>query len=157
MRLHAKDIVRLTRDKKIVTEPEIEEFPTNTTAIEGEGVVFKVVVRGNPQPSLTWYYEDILLSPDYSLELQQDGSVVIASSELRHSGVYRLSAKNSKGSVDREVALTVRQEEEEEGEMDVERIEIKPVSIEEFGEYVAQSHSNSNEVFLLQYGVCAWL
>jgi hypothetical protein len=75
-------------------------------------VVFKVVVRGNPQPSLTWYHQDIPLTPDYSLELKEDGSLFIPSSELRHSGVYKLSAENSSGSVEREVKLTVRQKEE---------------------------------------------
>ena len=135
------------------TEPEIEEFPTDTTAIEGEGVFFKVVVRGYPQPSLTWYHEDTLLTPDYSLELTQDGSVSITSTELKHSGVYKLLAKNSSGSAEREVRLTMRQEEEEAAPVDRERVEIQPVPVAELGDYVAYCHSDANKVFKLQYSV----
>ena len=114
---------------------------------------FKVVVRGYPQPSLTWYHEDTQLTPDYSLELTQDGSLSITSTELKHSGVYKLLAKNSSGSAEREVRLMVRQEEEEAVPVDRERVEILPVSIAEFGDYVAHCHSNSDEVFKQQYHV----
>ena len=131
----------------------IEEFPTDTTSIEGEGVFFKVVVRGYPQPSLTWYHEDTQVIPDYSLELTQDGSLSITSTELKHSGVYKLLAKNSSGSAEREVRLTVRQEEEEAAPVDRERVEIQPVPEVEFGEYVAHCHSDVNKVFKLQYNV----
>ena len=121
------------------------------TAIEGEGVFFKVVVRGYPQPSLTWYHEDTQITPDYSLELTQDGSLSITSTELKHSGVYKLLAKNSSGSAEREVRLIVRQEEEEAAPVDRERVEIQPVPVAEFGEYVAYCHSNSEKVFKSQY------
>ena len=137
----------------IFIEPTIEEFPTDTHAIEGEGVVFNVVVRGNPQPSLTWYHHNTQLTPDYSLDLLQDGSLFITSSELRHSGVYKLSVKNSKGSVEREVKLTVNREEEEETG-DKERVEMKPIPVAEFGDYVAQSHSHLDQDFKFQYSVC---
>ena len=95
----------------------IKEFPTDTTSIEGEGVFFKVAVRGYPQPSLTWYHE------------------------------------NSSGSAEREVRLTVRQEEEEAAPVDRERVEIQPVPEAEFGDYVAYCHSDANKVFKLQYNV----
>ena len=129
----------------------------DTTAIEGEGVFFKVVVRGYPQPSLTWYHEDTQVIPDYSLELTQDGSLSITSTELKHSGVYKLLAKNSSGSAEREVRLTVRQEEEEAAPVDRERVEIQPVPVAEFGEYVAHCHSYANKVFKLQYSVTLYL
>ena len=135
------------------TEPEIEEFPTETNAIEGEGVFFEVVVRGYPQPSLTWYHQDTLLTPDYSLELLQDGSLSITSSELKHSGVYKLCAKNCRGSAEREVKLTVRQEQQEAAAVDRERVQVRPVPVAEFGEYVATNHSDSNKCFKIQYTV----
>ena len=116
-------------------------------------MIFKVAVRGNPKPSLTWYHQDTQLTSDYSLELQQDGSLSIVSTELRHSGVYRLVAKNSKGSAERQVTLTVRQEPEEETAAADKKVLIKPTPVSEFGEYVAECHSNSNEVFKLQYNV----
>ena len=114
---------------------------------------FKVVVRGYPQPSPTWYHEDTQVIPDYSLELTQDGSLSITSTELKHSGVYKLLAKNNSGSAEREVRLTVRQEEEEAAPVDRERVEIQPVPVAEFGEYVVYCHSNVDEVFKLQYSV----
>lgn len=132
----------------------IEEFPTDTCAIEGEGVLFTMAVRGYPQPTLTWYCEGSELIPDYSLELQQDGSLSISSSELRHNGVYKLVAKNCKGSAEREVRLTVSGEEEETAAVDKERLEVPPIPIAEFGEYVAKNHSHSDELFKLQYNVC---
>ena len=114
---------------------------------------FKVVVRGYPQPSLTWYHEDTQVIPDYSLELTQDGSLSITSTELKHSGVYKLLANNSSSSAEREVRLTVRQEEEEAALVDSERVEIQPVPVAEFGDYVAYCHSDANKVFKLQYSV----
>ena len=131
----------------------IEEFPSDTCAVEGEGVFFKVVVRGNPQPSLTWYHHNTQLMPDYSMDIQQDGSLSITSSQLKHSGVYRLLAKNSRGSAEREVRLTVTQEEEEAAVAAKERVEIQPVPVAEFGEYVAKNHAHSDEMFKLQYDV----
>ena len=114
---------------------------------------FKVVVRGYPQPSLTWYHEDTQVIPDYSLELTQDGSLSITSTELKHSGVYKLLANNSSSSAEREVRLTVRQEEEEAALVDSERVEIQPVPVAEFVDYVAYCHSDANKVFKLQYSV----
>ena len=116
-------------------------------------MLFKVVVRGNPQPSLTWYHDNTQLMPDYSMDIQQDGSLSITSSELKHSGVYRLLAKNSRGSAEREVRLTVIQEEEEEAVAAKERVEIQPVPVAEFGDYVANNHANSDKIFRIQYNV----
>ena len=138
-------------------EPAIEEFPADTHAIEGECVVFVVVVRGNPKPSLTWYHQDTQLTSDYSMELQEDGSLSIVSTELRHSGVYRLSAKNSKGSVEREVTLTVRAEGDEAADEVTDKVEMQPVSVAEFGDYVAQAHANSNRILKQQYRVYTML
>ena len=135
----------------------IEEFPTDTSATEGQGVFFKVVVRGYPQPLLTWYHEDTQLTFDYSLELQETGSLSITSTELRHNGVYKLSAYNCKGSAEREVRLTVTLEEEKGTVVDKERVAVQPVPVAEFGDYVAQNHSNQDEVFKLQYRVCLHL
>ena len=55
--------------------------------------------------------------------------------------------------MERAVILTVRQEEEEAATVDREEVEVRPVPVAEFGDYVADSHSNSNEIFKLQYSV----
>ena len=47
------------------------------------------------------------------------------------------------------------QEEEEAAAVDKERVAVQPVPVAEFGDYVAQNHSNQDEVFKLQYEVCA--
>ena len=139
--------------KPFLSATIIEEFPCDTCAVEGEGVFFKVVVRGYPQPSLTWYHNDTLLMADYSIETQQDGSLSITSSELKHSGVYRLSARNSTGSAEREVRLTVTKEEEEPAVTVKERVEIQPVPMAKFGEFVAGNHAQSDKIFRLQFNV----
>ena len=115
---------------------------------------FKVVVRGNPQPSLTWYHEDSELLADYCTDIQQDGNLSITSAELKHSGVYRLLARNSRGRAEKEVRLTVTQEQEDHAVTPKERVEILPVPVAEFGEYVANNHAHSDEIFKLQYNVC---
>ena len=83
----------------ISLEPVIEEFPDDTTAVEGEGVFFKVVVSGKPEPTLTWYHNKKELTPNYSQEIERDGSLSIPSTELKHGGIYRLVARNSLGSM----------------------------------------------------------
>ena len=110
-------------------------------------------MRGNPQPSPTWYHQDAQLTSDYSMELQEDGTLSIVSTELRHSGVYRLSAKNSKGSVEREVTLTVRAEGDETADEVIDKVEVQAVPVAGFGDYVAQAHANLNETFKHQYMV----
>ena len=114
---------------------------------------FRVVVRGHPQPSLTWYHDSTQLTADYSMEIQQDGSLSISSSELRHSGVYRLLARNSRGSAEREVRLTVTGEEDEPAATAQERVDTQPVPVTGFGEYVARNHAHSDEMFIRQFDV----
>ena len=136
-------------------EPEIEEFPTDTYANKGEDIIFQVITRGNPAPSLTWYHKDTPLSSDYNLEISQDGNLIITSAELSNDGVYRLVAENSKGSVEREVRLTVTKEEKKEV-VETEKVYMNPIPLENFGDYVVHGHSNSNEIFKQQYAVRIW-
>ena len=91
------------------------------------------------------------------MELQEDGSLSIVSTELRHSGVCRLSAKNSKGSVEREVTLTVRAEGDEAADEVTDKVEVQAVPVAEFGDYVAQAHANSNRTLKQHYRVYTML
>ena len=69
--------------------------------------------------------------------------------------MYRFVAENSKGSVEKEVRLTVTKEEEEEKKevVETDKVYMNPIPVENFGDYVVQCHSNSNEIFKLQYAV----
>jgi len=64
-----------------------------------------VEVAGNPKATLLWYHEGKAVVSDYSLEVEREGNLTIASSVARHTGVYQLVAQNSAGSVEKEVKL----------------------------------------------------
>ena len=123
--------------------------------LEGEGVSFKVAVRGDPEPTLIWYHEGNELISDYSLEIQPDSTLVIASAELRHNGVYKLLARNSSGATERELRLTVQQESEKINAPLKENIEVDfiAVPVADFGDYVAKNHSQSDAGFRKLYEV----
>ena len=123
--------------------------------MEGEGVSFKVAVKGDPEPTLTWYHEGNELISDYSLEIQPDGTLVIASAELRHNGVYKLLARNSSGTAERELSLTIQQEGEERIAPSKENIEVDftAVPVADFGDYVAKNHLQSDAGFRKLYEV----
>ena len=137
------------------TELAIVEFPSDTTITEGEGVYFKVKVSGVPQPTVTWYHNGEPVKADYAREIESDGSLAIPSTELKHSGVYKAVVANQHGSEEREVKLTVK----EEGGSSIavafeEMVSTRPIPIPEFGNYVAQLHTNSNQPFKDLYQVC---
>ena len=135
--------------------PEIENFPVDRVLVEVEGVSFKVAVRGDPEPTLTWYHEGNKLISDYSLEIQPDGTLVIASAEVRHNGVYKLLARNSSGIAKRELSFTVKQEGEEINAPSKENVEVDftAVPVADFGDYVAKNHSQSDAGFRKLYEV----
>ena len=137
----------------ISLEPVIEEFPDNTTAVEGEGVFFKVVVSGKPEPTLTWYHNKEELTPNYSQEIERDGSLSIPSTELKHGGMYRLVARNSSGSAEREVKLSVVIEGEKTPEVEHKSMDFIPIPMKDFGKYVAKNHDNNNQGFKEQFQV----
>ena len=133
-----------------VIGPTIEEFPKETYVIEGEEVSFKVVVSGYPQPSIQWYHNKDEVVEDYSTELDQNGSLHIPCSEKQHSGMYKLVARNSSGSVEKQVELKVLDEYQAPSPKDV---DLSPVPVMEFGSFVANNHKNSNVGFKAMYQV----
>ena len=137
----------------ISLEPVIEEFPDDTTAVEGEGVFFKVVASGKPEPTLTWYHNKKELTPNYSQEIERDGSLSIPSTELKHRGMYRLVARNSLGSTEQEVKLSVVMEGENTPEVEHKSMDFIPISVKDFGKYVAKNHDNNNQGFKEQFQV----
>ena len=128
-------------------------FPDDTQVIEGEEVVFRVKVTGDPQPKVTWYHNGEEVTADYSKDLAADGSITFPSAELKHSGVYQLVAKNNAGSVEKRVSLFVQQESQQSVHVDNKQISFSPIPVGEFGDYVCKCHANDNEDFRIQYSV----
>ena len=110
-------------------------------------------VSGHPKPTLLWYHEGKTVVSDYSLEVEGQGNLTIASSEPRHTGVYQLVAQNSAGSVEKEVKLFVHVEGEATPAVHKRVVQLKPIPVAEFGRFVVQSHASNNRGFRDQYGV----
>lgn len=51
----------------------VEEFPSNMQVFEGQSAHFKVKVRGNPAPKVIWFFNDVLLTSDYSKDVTSTG------------------------------------------------------------------------------------
>ena len=61
---------------------------------------------------------------------------------------------NTLGSVEGDVNLIVQNEDESREDVSqINSLDSHPVSEDEFGEHVATSHSNNNNMFILQYQV----
>ena len=67
---------------------------------------------------------------------------------------YHFVVSNSLGSVEGDINLIVQNEDEsKEDVIQTNSLESHLVTEDEFGEYVATSHSNNNNIFILQYQV----
>ena len=135
-----------------MTEPIIAMFPADKQVFEGEEVVFRVKVTGFPQPRMTWYHNGEEVVADYSQKLAVDGSLIMPSTDLKHSGVYQLVVINEAGTVERKVNLFVKREGQKCSNM-AKKQTFSPIPVEEFGDYVCKCHANNNEDFRDQYSV----
>ena len=135
-----------------MTEPIIAMFPGEKQVLQGEEVVFRVKVTGIPQPKMTWYHNGEEVVADYSQDMAEDGSLIMPSAELKHSGVYQLVVINEAGTVERKVNLFVKQEGQKCGNI-AKKQTFSPIPVEEFGDYVCKCHANDNEFFRDQYTV----
>lgn len=86
------------------------------------------------------------------------GNITFHSCELGHSGVYTMVAENSFSKVKRDVRLSVHVEGAHTAfsEGVASREPMPPVPVADFGQHVADLHSNNNKPFREQYMVC-WL
>ena len=115
---------------------------------------FKIKVSGVPQPTVTWYHNGEPVEADYAREIEADGSLAIPSTELKHSGVYKVIVANCQGIEERELTLTVNQEGDDQTAMsDGEVVSTWPIPINEFGKYVSEFHANTNQPFKDLYKV----
>ena len=134
-------------------EPLLDQFPDDNYAIEGEALLLPVALKGQPKPSTTWFFEGSELTPGTGVEIQKDGSLFIATVQLKHTGLYQLVASNPVGSIEKSFNLYVKLRE-------LRRITtmhngtfLKPVPLEEFGAYVWDNHSQNNKGFRSQFMV----
>lgn len=132
--------------------PVIEYFPKDLKVMEGDDIILKVVVIGDPEPIYTWHYEGSELLSNMSREILSNGSLIISSTSVRHSGTYKLTANNSYGSTKKELKLFVLP-------CSVTRIDVRgstevpPIDLESFGEYVCSHHTKENRGFKKQFAV----
>ncbi|XP_055367591.1 hemicentin-1 [Betta splendens] len=92
--------------------PLFSEAPVDVTASVGENVSLPCVVRGFPQPSVTWRRQDGRRIPPqtdrHSRAMQlEDGQLLIRSVWLDDEGLYICEAKNHFGSITTEARVTV--------------------------------------------------
>ena len=138
----------------MASKPSITVFPEDSiSVVEGRNVVLPVKIIG--QSSLTWYHDNTRLGSDYAHEISSDGSLTIITAEMSHSGTYRLVASNNEGAVEKQVQLSVINEEDEETLPSAVHTaeESEPIPVTGFGQYVSQNHANSNNGFKIQYKV----
>ncbi|XP_064386173.1 uncharacterized protein LOC135334783 [Halichondria panicea] len=128
------------------TEPSIVEFPSDTHVTEGEEVYLRVKVGGHPPPSLTWYHDGRKVTADYATELDQDGGISFPCVETKHAGTYKLAAVNDSGSIEKQVHLSVRGENEEPPPVN-KNIDLGPLPVEQLGVFVSDLHANGNLKF----------
>ena len=130
------------------------QFPEDTHAVEGEGVMFQVKVTGTPMPKLTWYHNEDMVLADYSRELEDDSTLTLPSAETKHSGMYKLVAENHVGRKEKEVWLYVKEENAQD-----EVAPAKPatkfngIAVSSYGSHVERNHSKNNQGFINEYEV----
>lgn len=80
-------------------------FPTNSTVLEGEKVVFQCNKSGIPTPTVTWSRIGGTL-PDTAV-ISESGLLKIESVSFNDQGVYLCTATNSEGSATAKARLKV--------------------------------------------------
>ena len=135
--------------------PQITRFPTDLSAIEGKAVYLIIKVKGELQPRVTWYHNGEPIEEDYAHEIEADGSLVLPSVEIGHSGIYKAVVSNEYGYVKQEMNLVVREELEMKTEVTVSEIVYsRPIPVSNFVQYVAELHTNTNQPFKDLFQVC---
>ena len=108
----------------------------------------EVKVKGDPPPILFWFHNGKAVMVDYSIKIDEQGSLFFPSIELKHSGVYKLIATNMCGKVEKEVKVSVIIEEYD---CVVGGGEINPPA--EFGAFVSKQRAHGNKKFIESFEV----
>ena len=88
---------------------------------------------------------------DYSIEIDEQGSLIFPSIEFNHSGVYKVVATNDSGMAEKEVTVNVMSEGcdavESEGSGETK------IPVAEFGRFVSEHHAQGNKKFRERFEV----
>ena len=110
-------------------------------------------VSGTPDPQLIWYHESTCLDNDYAHEISTDGSLTIVTTEMKHSGTYKLVAISSVGRAERKFTLKLVSDTTEQQTTVGSNAVSHPISMTELGRYVARNHADTNKGFTTLYRV----
>ena len=88
---------------------------------------------------------------DYSIEIDEHGSLFFPSIELNHSGVYKVVATNESGMAEKEVNVSVMSEGCDGGESGGSGETNIPIA--EFGRFVSEHHAQGNKKFRERFEV----
>lgn len=86
----------------------IQGFPSDTSVVIGEKVLFSVAVSGDPEPAISWYHNGKTINSDKIVVIHPYNCLSINSVEHEDGGVYKMYATNSGGSAMNEFKLKVR-------------------------------------------------
>lgn len=86
----------------------IQGFPSDTSVVIGEKVLFSVAVSGDPEPAISWYHNGKPIDSDKIVVVHPYNCLSINSVEHEDGGVYKMYATNSEGSAINAFKLKVR-------------------------------------------------
>ncbi len=86
-----------------------DDIPATTIRI-GQPLKFNVNITGEPPPEVAWFLGDKAVHSDNRISIENPdylSKFAISKAERKHSGKYRITAKNSSGSDEAEVEVLV--------------------------------------------------
>ena len=84
------------------------KHPKDVIALEGEKVLIMPEVAGIPPPTIAWYHNGGMVTPDYATEIAENGQLKFVCVEKKHAGVYRFTVSNTAGSIQGQVGLLIK-------------------------------------------------
>ena len=125
--------------------PTICGIPACLSPLESEEVRIEAKVEGHPPPTLVWYHNGEVVVTDYSIEIDEQGSLFFPSIEPKHSGVYKVIANNASGQAEKVVTVSVTSEGCDGGEGG--GSEETKIPVADFGTFVSEYHAHGNKRF----------
>lgn len=104
-----RQTIWLTVLDPVPSPPCFKHFPRDRLAVEGQDVTFICRVSGHPRPSITWTRNSLQMSSSARHQITPAGDLIIRGVRRGDAGRYACEGINSKGQVDSEALLTVRQ------------------------------------------------